>query len=167
MLCLCSQCRLWLTDAAGSLASPPASRSAEPGEGARQRSARRAGGSGPHGARESQELSVSRSPVKMEQVAHGSRLCRRWESHAGVAVGRRPKDSAHFEWGGGPHRAAPLRADKVSRASVLQCSPQGPESAVGVACGGAAPAADTPAAPVLPQPLDTAEPQTAPRSVLP
>lgn len=117
MLCFCSQCRLWLTDAARSLASPPASRSAEPGEGARQRSARRAGGSGPHGARESQELSVSRSPVKMEQVAHGSRLCRRWESHAGVAVGRRPKDSAHFEWGGGPHRAAPLRADRVSRAS--------------------------------------------------
>lgn len=88
MLCFCSQCRLWLTDAAGSLAWPRASRSAEPGEGSRQRSARRAGGSGPHGARESQELSVSRSPVKMEQVAHGSRLCRRWESHAGVAVGR-------------------------------------------------------------------------------
>lgn len=117
MLCFCSQCRLWLTDAAGSLAWPRASRSAEPGEGARQRSARRAGGSGPHGAWESQELSVSRSPVKMEQVAHGSRLCRRWESHAGVAVGRRPKDSVHFEWGGGPHRAAPLRADRVSRAS--------------------------------------------------
>lgn len=166
MLCFCSQCRLWLTDAAGSLAWPRASRSAEPGEGARQRSARRAGGSGPHGARESQELSVSRSPVKMEQVAHGSRLCRRWESHAGVAVGRRPKDSAHFECGGGspPGRTPPRRQGEQG---VLQRSPQGPESAVGVACGGAAPAADTPAAPVLPQPLDTAEPQTAPRSVLP
>lgn len=166
MLCFCSQCRLWLTDAAGSLAWPRASRSAEPGEGARQCSARRAGGSGPHGARESQELSVSRSPVKMEQVAHGSGLCRRWESHAGVAVGRRPKDSAHFEWGGGPHpgRTPPRRQGERG---VLQRSPQGPESAVGVACGGAAPAADTPAAPVLPQPLDTAEPQTAPRSVLP
>lgn len=150
MLCFCSQCRLWLTDAAGSLASPPASRSAEPGEGARQRSARRAGGSGPHGARESQELSVSRSPVKMEQVAHGSRLCRRWESHAGVAVGRRPKDSAHFEWGGGPHRAAPLRADRVSRASCSAARRAG--VAVGVACGGAAPAADTPAAPSCPSP---------------
>lgn len=109
MLCFCSQCRLWLTDAAGSLASPGASRSAEPGEGARQRSARRAGGSGPYGARESQELSVSGSPVKTEQVAHGSRLCRRWESHTGVAVGRRPRILLILNGEGvptGPHPSA-------------------------------------------------------------
>lgn len=66
--------------------------------------------------------------------------------------------------GSPPGRTPPRRQGEQG---VLQCSPQGPESAVGVACGGAAPAADTPAAPVLPQPLDTAEPQTAPRSVLP